>query len=110
MFVSATVDNALASVKAALAAVGKLEGASQVALAPVIAAANSAKVVFDTEQARIEGLVDETSLGGVTAGVPVPQIIAALNVQANNAQQLAGLVAGKGYLRRLAGNMARAPG
>jgi hypothetical protein len=104
------VTTAIAAVQAAITAASPLQNASPNKLAPVKVALDAALTTLDTVAAAIEAAIDESSVGGVTEGGQPMQLITAFQAQSLAVQQLAWLMAARGYLARVAQNIRYAPG
>jgi hypothetical protein len=105
--INAQLQASLATVQAAIAAVGDISTASPFALTPVVAA-------IDAEIATLQDAIDEfdadiitTSVAGVVTGSPAPTIWPVLLSQASDSEQIANLLNALGYLQRLSKNIAQ---
>src|SRR5579872_4395253 len=100
----------ITAINAAISTVGTLQGAGVNVLATVSATVQSALPAFDAGISALDADIDETDAGGVAAGLPAPDLIAALLTQASEMQQLATLVAARNYVARAGVNIEEAPG
>jgi hypothetical protein len=110
MSINAAVTQAVAALENAVAAVGTLQNAPQSALAPIGTAAATALAAIDAQVAEIEPTIDETAVGGLHVGTPAPQLAQILVEQTQGIADLASLVTLRGYVGRIAMNIANAPG
>ena len=107
---SADVSAAVTSVQSAITAAGTLQGASILALQPVIAAVDAALPVFDAAITELDADIDLVNAGSVASGLPAPQLAASLLEQTSTVQQLAVLIEARAYLARVGVNVDNAPG
>ncbi|MDR3473329.1 MAG: hypothetical protein P4M09_16845 [Devosia sp.] len=107
---AANLTAAIDDVQSAVTAVGTLEGASLVALAPVIAAVETAEPVFASAINALDGDISLTSVGGVVAGGIGPDMAQTLLLQTSEVQQLALVLSAKSRLLRIATNIKQATG
>lgn len=107
---AAQLTAAIAAVNASISTVGTLQNDSPVVLATVYAAVQSALVPFDNAIAAYDADIDTTTVAGVVAGIPVPQMISTLLVQAGDVAQQAILVVARSFVSRVGINVANAPG
>jgi hypothetical protein len=108
--ISSLVSAAIARVTAAIAAAGTLQGASPVKRAPVQLAIGQSLYDLEQEAIRLDALIDETTVGGVVAGVPAPVLVTTFNAQMLVVQQLAAVQTARGYVARMLVNVTNAPG
>ena len=100
----------MALVNASISTVGKLQEATPITLKPVYAAVQNALVPFQAAIAAYDGDIDNTSVGGVVAGVPAPQLAIALLNQAQDLAQQSALVIAAAYVSRVGINVNNSPG
>lgn len=110
MSINAAVTGAVAALQAAVAASGTLANAPRSALAPIVIAAQSALSAIDAQVASIEPTIDQTEVGGIHVGMPVPQMVTTLVAQSQSATDLSQLETLRGYVGRVLANVANAPG
>src|SRR5260370_31828746 len=88
----------IAAVNAAISTIGTLENNPPVILNTIYTAVQSARVPFDNAIAAFDADIDQTSVGGVVAGLPAPQLAVTLLNQASDViEALRGVVC-RGYL------------
>lgn len=108
--IDVAVTNAVAAVQIAVANAGTLQNASQSTLAPILDAVATALQEIDAQCASIEAVIDETAVGGIHVGTPVPQMITTLVAQTQGATDLSNLHTLRGYVARIGANIENAPG
>ncbi len=108
--IAASVQAALAKVKAAIAGVGTISTATPFALAPVAAAVSAEIATLEDAIAAYDGDIITSNVAGMVAGTPAPMLQATLIEQVSDSQQIGTLLAALGYLRRIATNLAQATG
>lgn len=110
MSIDAAVTDAVAALQTAITNAGTLQNASQATLAPVAAAVTAALAAVDAQTAAIEPTIDETAVGGIHVGTPVPVMVTELLAQTQAATDLSALKTLRGYVARIGANIANAPG
>lgn len=108
--ISATSNADVANVNAVSAAIGTLQYASIATLAPLNVAMQTALSDMNSSALLLDTDIDVTTIGGVVAGLPAPQMVTTLLRQTSDVQQLSVLRTAMGYLARAAVNVAQAPG
>jgi hypothetical protein len=100
----------IAAVNEVLSTVGSLQNTKPAVLSTVYAAVQNALAPFDDAIAAFDADIDTASVGGVTSGLPAPQLSAALLVQATDIEQQGRLVLARAFLSRAGVNLQNAPG
>jgi hypothetical protein len=110
MSINAAVIQAAAALRTVVDNAGTLQNAPQSVLAPIGVAAATTLAAIDAQVAQIEPTIDETAVGGLHVGTPAPQLAQILVTQAQGIADLASLQTLRGYVGRIAVNIANAPG
>jgi hypothetical protein len=100
----------IAAVNAVISTIGTLENNPPVILATIYTAVQSARVPFDNAIAAFDADIDGTSVGGVVAGLPAPQLATTLLNQASDVMQEWQVIIAEAYLVRVGANAFNAPG
>lgn len=108
--IAAAVTNAVAALGTAVANAGTLANASPTQLAPVTNAAAAALAAIDAQAETIEETINQSALGGIAIGMDVPAMVATFVAQAQDALDLSSLRTLRGYVARIAANIANANG
>ena len=109
--INPAVTASIGVVQAAITSIpSRLAGASQVTLAPIALAVAVAVAALDKQAAVTEAAIDQNTVGGIGVLIPAPVLAAALLKQAGLLQDLSTFKIARGYLTRIAVNIANAPG
>jgi|SRR5579883_3219865 len=108
--IAATLNADIANINTQIAAIGILATASIAQLAPLAEVVQDALEDFQSAATQLDGDIDTTTTGGIAVGVPVPLMIAALQEQTSDVQQLSTVLVAQGYLARIGVNVSKAPG
>lgn len=108
--IDAAVTSAVAALQTAVGNAGTLQNASPSILAPVLTAVLAAQAAIDAQCTSIEGMLDETSVGGIHVGQPAPAMVTTLVAQTQAALDLSSLYTLRGYVSRIGVNIQNAPG
>jgi hypothetical protein len=108
--IAADLTAKIVAVNAAISAVGSLEIAPPQVLKTVYAPVQDALASFESAISAYDADIDTSSVGGVVAGLPAPQLAAALLNQALDVAQQGRLVIAMAFTARVGVNVLNAPG
>lgn len=106
--IAAAVTDSLSALQTAITAAGTLANASPPVLAPVGTAAASVLAAIDAQTQQLEEAIDQSALGGIAIGMDVPAMVTTFVAQSQDAVDLSTLETTRGYVARLAANIANA--
>lgn len=100
----------IAAVNQVISTIGTLANSPPVIMLTLYAAVQNARAPFDAAIAAFDADIDTTSVGSVVAGMPAPQLAAALLNQTSDLMQQWQLIVAEAYLTRVGANAYNAPG